>query len=164
MDVSGWTIEQRMRFPDWCFGNRRILSVSVGNNTAGTFRWKISGTTLPDQICIWSVGIYPRYIDSYSSYIRLAFAATVPTTEAEMNAATPALPDFGELIYTPPRIYLADGGYEVWQIPLRKGMDVTGKKLVVELYCATVKVHLLPYLTFSELPTNMEGWLAHKKV
>lgn len=164
MDVSGWTIDQRMRLPDWCFGNRKIIALNMRAVGAGVFYWRISGVTLPQDICIWQIGMFPRFVDSMNSYFRVGLRATVPTSEAEMDEAVPVLPDFGAINYTPPRIHLMDGGTSVWQFFHRKGMETGGKKLVAELWCSTSDVALIFYMLYSELPTNMAGWLAHHKV
>jgi len=129
MDVSGWTIEQRMRLPDWCFGNRRIFSLTETVGVAAGLVWKKSPITLPANICLWSVGILPRLLDSWSSYIRVGFATAVPTSEAQMDASIPVMPDFGNYLYTPPRIYMAAAGTEVWQFNLRKGIATSGCSL-----------------------------------
>lgn len=164
MDVSGWTVDQRMRFPDWAFGNRKVTSVSKTVNGPNGIGWKISAVALPDPICIWELCITPVVADVYPGILRIGLADTLPTTEDQMNATIPLLPDFGDLSLTPPRIVLGTARYEVWRFPIRKGMATGGKKVVIELRCPQTKLNLLIHLVYSELPTSMAGWLAHNKV
>lgn len=159
VDVSGWTLAQRMELPDWCFGNRRIFSLTETVAVAAGLVWKKSPITLPANICLWSVGVLPRLLDSWNSYIRVGFAAAVPTSEAEMNAAIPLMPDFGNYLYTPPRIYMASSGTAVWQFNLRKGMATGGGSLVMETKAAAVILSVMFFVVYSELPTQVPAHL-----
>lgn len=164
MDVSGWTIEQRMRFPDYCFGNRMLMGLSYSNSVAGSTRWRIHTTVLPAQICIWQTKILWRAVDSTMSFIRFGFRATLPTTQAQMDSAIPVLPDFGDVSHSPPRVWLPSGGHEVWAFDLRKGMATSSLKLTLEIYAQVAPVTVLFAFVYSLLPTDMAGWLAHNKV
>lgn len=159
IDVSGWSLDKRLRLPDWCFGNREVMSVSNTTTGVGNFSWKISGITLPTEICIWTLGILVRTNDSYISTVRIGFLDTLPTTIGEMDLAIPILPDFGSTTYTPPRIALADEGREVWQFNLRKGIDTGGLKMALELKCGGTEVALIVFLVYSELPTEIPAFL-----
>lgn len=164
MDVSGWTIEQRSRFPPWCFGSRSVISARIYNEWHNEFRWSISDVGLPDPCMIWKLGILFRSSDNSNNSLRFALADTVPTTEAEMDAALEILPDYGDSADTPERIYLfiAQGLY--LEFDLQKPMVTGGKKLVVEGYCFGEEIKALIHVVVSTLPTHMAGWLAHSKV
>lgn len=161
MDISKWSIDERMRLPDWCFGNRNLVMAANTANGAGTIRWDISETTLPEKICIWQVGILPRNLDSVNSYIRFGFLSTKPTSEAEMDLAKPVLPNFGYTAYTPPRVIMPASGTEIWQFFLRMGVSTGKKKLAIELKCGLTQFSAIVFMLYSELPTNISGWLAN---
>ena len=121
MKIKRWTIDEKMRLPDWCFGNRKIISLALTVSGAGTLGWKISGVSLPVQICIWTFGLYPVSIDNKYSWIRCGLRETVPTSSAEMDTSIPIMPNFGSISQTPPVMYLAPGANEILQFALRKG-------------------------------------------
>lgn len=165
MDVSGWTIDQKMRLPDWCFGNRSIISLTLGITGAGNFRWAISSVVLPTEICMWKLSILFRWCDNESSRVRFGFRATLPTSEAEMDTSMPVFPDLGDAAYSPPRIFLTDWGHEVWEFETRTGIVIgAGLKLTGEIKSAGTAAKVLLVIVYSGLPTNMAGWLAHNKV
>ena len=163
MDISKrWTIDERMRLPDWCFGSREVAGVSRTAVGVGVTAWAISALALPKEACIWEVGIIPRAIDSTNSYVRFGLNDTLPTNTGEMDLSIPILPNFGTSPPQPPKIYLATG-VEVWKFAPRKGLDTKGKKLTIELNCFTgPKVAMFVYVVFSGLPTNISGWLANQ--
>lgn len=159
MDVSGWTLAQKMELPDWCFGSRKLMGVSQTRAVPGATDWVIHTTNLPLEICIWQVRIFWRHQDDWASFIRMGFRATVPVNTGQMDTAIPILPDFGNVVYTPPRIHCASGGHEVWAIDLRKGMNTGAHKMVMEMYVNTDKVSVIFTIVFSELPTEIPAHL-----
>lgn len=163
MDVSGWTIEQKMRLPDWCFGQRQLVMAGGTASGAGTKVWDISELALPQQICVWQMGIIPRHLSSASDYVRIGFNSTLPTSEAEMDTSIPLLEYFGWTLYSPPRIIMPATGTELWEFFLRRGMDTEGKKLTVEVACVITKISLIVYMLYSELPSSMISWLSHNQ-
>lgn len=164
MDISGWTVDQRMRFPDWCFGNRKVIGVSGTATGVGVFYWVAAFIVMPDPVCLWAVNIFPRKVSSTNDYIRVGFRASKPTSEAQMDESIPIFPNFPHPAHQPPRIFMSESGLEVWRFDVRKGMVTGGFKLVMEVHSATVKTSILFSLVYSELPTNMAGWMAHNKV
>lgn len=164
MDVSGWTIAQRMRFPDWCFGNRELVSVFTLNEAVGTYVYNISTLALPDPVCIWQVCFQSVPDATGGGRIRVGFAAAVPTNEAEMDAAVDFLPHFGHVVTGPNKILFQEPNYVFFSFDVRKGLVTGGKKLVSSTYCTVAKVRINCFLLVSGLPTDMAGWLAHSKV
>lgn len=164
MDVSGWTLAQRMRLPDWCFGDRSLVGLVIDANGVGVTNWEIHPKALPANIAIWQASIIPLRSDSTNDYIRMGLRATVPTSEAEMDTAIPILPDFGYFVWTPPRVYLSDGAFIPWTFNMRTAFATAGLKLVLELHSALGRVSTIFSFVYSELPTSMAGWLAHNKV
>ncbi|MBA7679125.1 hypothetical protein ES703_87408 [subsurface metagenome] len=164
MDVSSWTLAQRMRLPDWCFGNRDLLMLSLGVWTGGGFGWVIGAEALPQQICIWQMGVVIRRNESADNYFRLGMRATIPTTEAHMNDSTPLFPKWGNINYTPPRITLPAETDQVWFFNTRNGIDTGGLKFVGEIWGDDCAAMAQVNIVYSELPTSMAGWLAHHKV
>lgn len=163
MDVSGWTIDQRMRLPDWCFGNRELIGIHVDCPTLDVFYYGISEIALPDPVCIWAVGFY-LYCFNYTRFrFRIGMATSIPANEAEMTAATEILPYFGQPLAGPNYIRAGTLDTRAFQIPLRKGMETGGKKLVASVLTGTDMTKIDIFMVVSELPTSMAGWLAHNK-
>ncbi len=163
MDVSGWTVDQRMRLPDWCFGNRRIVSVYRSNGAVGTYTYGISETVMPDPACIWQAVFISQPTENGKSRLRIGLSNTLPTSEEEMNAVQEIFPDFGSQMTGPNSIMFYGITYAFYSINLRKGMATEGKKLVISVNCQAGVVRLICALVVSGLPTSMAGWLAHNK-
>lgn len=164
MDVSGWTVDQRMRLPDWCFGNRQIIGCQVLAVQPTTHYWGISAIGLPDPVCIWSVGFWFR-IDAYSKMsLEIGLAHNVPTNNAEMAACQEIFPHFGAAQPGPNTMRVGQRYSVPLQIEVRKGMITSGKKLVADFYSTLADARVDVYLVVSGLPTSMAGWLAHHKI
>ena len=164
MDVSEWTVDQRMRLPDWCFGNRQLVGIHVDCPNLGTFYYGISEIALPDPVCIWSFGFY-LYNYNYTRHrFRVGLRESIPTNEAEMDTATEILPYFGEPRDGPNYIRAGTLDTRAYLIPLRKGMVTGGNYLVASCYTGTDQSMVDIFLVVSGLPTSMAGWLAHNRV
>lgn len=164
MDVSGWTVDQRMRFPDYCFGNRQLIGVYVANYVETTFAWGISDIPLPDPVCIWQMNVLcPETAAAHGNY-RAGLADVVPTSHAEMDNAVEIYPYYGVPHAGPNLVQRNAYGWSNVVIDFRKGMVTGGKKLVVENECIVGVSRVIFSLLVSGLPTSMQGWLAHQKV
>jgi len=164
MDVSGWTVEQRMRLPDYCFGNRELHTVHAEGVVDDTYCWAKSEVRMPDPMCFWEFTFYNRPNATGKGYARLGLADAVPTSVAEMDNAVEVLPRFAFENVGPNRIELYESFYTTYNYNVRKGIDTGGKYFVVELYTLLETMRFNISFVASGLPTNMEGWLAHKKV
>lgn len=164
MDVTGWTMEQRMRLPDWCFGNRQIISVYLVNDTPASRAWAISTIALPDPACIWQFAYTWMPDVAGSGWVRVGLADAVPVNQAQMDAADPILPYFGSPTETPPVICPPSFQTMYVAIDTRRGIVTGGKKLVVEIRCGAAKTKIVVWVLVSCLPTDMAGWLAHNIV
>lgn len=164
MDVSGWTVDQRMRLPDWCFGNRQVIAAYASSPEIATFYWGISEIALPDPVCIWSLGWWLGKAESAFYDFRFGLRDTVPTNEAEMDTAIEILPYLGSAHAGPNYLRVEYLETAIVQINLKKGMVTGGKKLVVEFKSSIAWAALNVFLVCSALPTDMAGWLAHSKV
>ena len=164
MDVSGWTVDQRMRLPDWVFGNRTLIGVYVANAGTGTYAWGISDIQLPDPVCIWKFFYICQEQTGQSGNYRAGLAEEVPTSSAEMDEATEFYPHYG-VPRTGPNL-LPRAAYQptTIEIPMRKGMVTGSKYLVVENYTVNSQSRVYVNILVSGLPTSMAGWLAHSKV
>lgn len=164
MDVSGWTIDQKMRLPDWCFGNRQVIAAYANTPEIATCYWGISEIALPDPVCIWSLGWWLGKAASAYYDFRFGLRDTVPTSIAEMDTAVEILPYLGSPHAGPNTLRVEYIETAVSQIDLKKGMVTGGKKLVVEIKSSVQWVACNVFLVCSELPTDMASWLAHNKV
>ncbi|MBA7522328.1 hypothetical protein ES705_14446 [subsurface metagenome] len=164
MDVSDWTIDQRMRFPDWCFGNRQLIGLYLSNDAPGTDAFAISPIVLPDPVCIWCLEYLAMFEAGGSGYYRAGLADSLPADEAEMNNALEIYPNWGILQAGPNRLPIVSPDPLHIVVQLRKGMVLGGKKLVIQNHCEGAKGRLNFWLLISSVPTDMAGWLAHSKV
>lgn len=164
MDITGWSIEQKVRFPDWCFGQRKTMAISHQAIGAGVDTWVINTKILPDNICIWTVGYWYTETNSTSDYLRLGFRAAVPGSIAQMDEAVPAEPETFDVPPNPRKMYLPMLTSNVIMIPTKKGVDVTGLFLVMMVHSAAARCSGACILTYSEMPTDMAGWLEHSRV
>lgn len=164
MDVSSWTIDQRMRLPDWCFGNRKLIGVYNFENVVGVKNWEISSIALPDPACIWEFGFMGMYYIGSRGTWRVGLAHAKPVNVGQMDAAVELLPYFGIEVAGPNRIGMHSQTHQFGQMTLRKGMATGGMKLVTENDCAEGTSRIMLWVVVSGLPTNMAGWMAHNKV
>lgn len=163
MDVSDWTVDQRMRLPDWCFGNRTVIGISILCPLLETGYYGISEIALPDPACIWQVGWWYKTDTISGVTLRIGLRATIPTSVPDMDDATEILPYMGSPHAGPNEIFMTIRESLPFFINLRKGMVTGGKKLVVRSYSDAAQAHANVCLIVSELPTSMAGWLAHNK-
>jgi len=160
MDISRWTIDERMCLPDWCFGNRELNAVYVYNNIVGSRAWGISAIPLPDPVCIWEFSYFAMESAGNAGNYRAGLANKIPTTEAEMNEAVEIYPYFGLARDGPNLVIREQEAFTYLVVPFRKGMVTGGKYLVVENYCVSGSARISFSLLVSSLPTNISGWLA----
>lgn len=164
MDITGWTIDQKMRLPDWCFGNREVYGLFQRRNAVG-FMWGICPCALPDPACIWQLVITSIPDANGKGYVRIGLADAVPTNEAEMNAAVELFPCVWDQRPGPNRIWLYAMQYVMLSFNPRKGMVTNGKKIVVELYVAVnIYMRIDVAMVVSGMPTDMAGWLEHSLI
>lgn len=164
MDITGWTIAQRLRLPDYMFGQRYMTGVHLSSNVVG-YKWSIGILPFPDPACVWTIVIVSMPDAGAKGYIRLGLRSTVPTSQAEMNTASEICP-YAWWISGGPNIFeLQSGQYALIQYKIRKGLATGGKKLVAEMCNSNairMRVHL--DLIVSGLPSAIDGFLAHSVV
>ena len=163
MDVSGWTVAQRMRLPDWCFPTRELIGCYGYNNAVGTYNWGISTGALPDPACIWVFGYVSLMDPTSEGEFRVGLNNVVPTSRAEMDAVQDFLPYYGYELAGPNSVRLVVGSKQAVNFPLRLGLVTGGKKLVIENYNIAGTSRFQIYVLVSGLPTSMAGWMAHNK-
>lgn len=156
-----WTIDERMRLPDWCFGNRHMIGVYRSNFVPGTFNWGISELPFPDPACIWAANIISTPTNTGQGSVRIGLGNILPTSTVEMDAAVEIFPNFGIPRAGPNQIPFYGVSTIQYQIFVRKGMVTAAKKLIIESYCHAGDVRFEVVLIVSGLPTNISGWLAH---
>lgn len=161
MNVSRWTIEERMRLPDFTFGQRQIIGCYGYNPNPATTNWGISTVGLPDPACIWSFGYVALMGPTGDCEMRTALRATIPTSQAEMNDSLDFIPYYGYEEAGPNAIRITTGSKQFVNIPMRRGLSTGGRKLVIENRCAAGVSRFQVYVLVSGLPTNISGWLAH---
>lgn len=161
MDISGWTLAQRMKLPDWCFGNRQVISAYEYSSAAGTYVWQISEHALPDPCCIWEADFADLPSGGGTGSLRVALSDVVPASTAEMDACQEIFPGLGIPWAGPNRIQFFSTLSDRRHYMTRQGMVTGGKKLVIEVRCVLATVSMECILVVSELPTRIPGWLVH---
>jgi len=58
MDVSRWPLERRMALPDWCFGQKWWIGMTVGTTADGQVYFFISDLP-PDNFVVWDILFSP---------------------------------------------------------------------------------------------------------
>lgn len=159
VDVSGWSIANRMRLPDYCFGNRQLIGAYLGNYGEGTYEYEISDIALPDPVCIWSLVIVSNPDDGGVGHIRIGLSSTVPTNEAGFDEVTDIIPYFGAPSTGPNRIIFSTPAFVLLDFPIRKGMVTGAKKLVISVYTSTGRMRLNAALIVSSLPVSVPAFL-----
>lgn len=161
MDVSGWSMGDRMQLPDWCFPSRMLIGCWIQISVGATFLWVMSVRTLPDPCCLWSFGCVIADNDHRSNYIRMALGTTLPVNQAEMSALTPVLPYFGRLDITPPYVFLQKDYGPGYHIQHQKGLVTGSKKLIVEGFtnAAASSLYACIYIVVSDLPKKVPAHL-----
>lgn len=162
IDVSGWTLAERMMLPDWCFPNRMFLDIRLYEQEAGEHEYGIAQVVMPDPMCIWELAI--RFVStSWSNhYIRLGLDIDVPTNAVEMDAADEIFPYIGSTLATPHRMYYNEVEYWYTRHKLRKGMVTGGKYLVLDLYNQAGRSEVVVSMVVSGLPTKVPAFLNPK--
>lgn len=166
MDITGWTLEQRIRLPEWCFGSHQIMSVYLSNVAPGTSIWGQSLEILPADICIWAAGLLIVVNDAVWSFVRMGFRDTAPVNVGQMDASHNFLPGFGNTAFAPPRINTSLVTGLQYHVPLKMGVTPAGERLVAECYCSAggTQTIVMLYIIYSTLPVDMAGWLSHNIV
>lgn len=160
MDVSGWTVDQRMGLPDWCFPNRQIVSIERVANVANTYYWGISEIAMSDPMCIWSVGLFFNLLSAMNAYFRFGLRDTVPTSQAEMDTADEIFPYFGRPHAGPNELRMRVVDSSIIHFPVRKGMATGGKYLVIEYWSNINSSSMTIFFVVSGLPTRIPDWMA----
>jgi len=159
MDVSTWTLAQRMELPDWCFGNRILIGQFLFNPNPGTTQWAMRDLALPDPVCIWEFWyLIIETAGNFGTY-RAGLADAVPVNVAQMDAATEIYPYFG-IDHAGPNYIIRiteDATHVV--IKFKKGMVTGGKKLVIEVGSAAGTARGFFGLLVSGLPTKIPAHL-----
>lgn len=164
MDITGWTMEQRMRLPDWCFGNRRIVSCYGWNPNPATFVFTISSSDLPDPCCIWHAMFCSQPTGGGMGRMRIGMSDDVPADDGEMDLVDEIFPDYGSPGPGPNDIDFMEATYTYYAFNIRKGLVTGGQNLVMSTENTAGVMRLMCALVVSELPINMAGWLEHARV
>jgi len=164
MDVTGWTIDQKMRLPDWCFGNRQVIGVYVSTWVPGGDAFAIAEIPLPDPVCIWQMAFVVTYEAGASGHARAGLSHTLPANVAEMNAATEIYPYFGTPMAGPNALPDLKGTGFYGEVAFKKGIVTDGMYIVGQVHCTAIMTRLNFWLLVSGLPTDMAGWMEHSLV
>ena len=158
MDVSFWTIDQRMRLPDHFFGNRQLIGCQVYCLNALAYYYSISEVALPNPACIWAFHFWVRTPASVDATFRIGLRATVPTNEGEMDTAMEIFPYIGEPSVGPNKLRLSFRYSTPVVLTDRQGMVTGGLKFVGRFYSSIADVYAFFVLEVSELPKKIPAW------
>ena len=130
LDLQGWSIEDKLRLPDWCFGRRYIVSVTWQASAYGTDAYDISEDCFPEEAVIWEVVLSFDRVSANDNYVRLALGSQLPANEAGFMELEPLLRGFG-LTGPEPRKIRVPNNFRVIRFCLRQYFAPGGRRLVV---------------------------------
>jgi len=163
MDVSGWTIEQKMRLPDWCFGQRQLYGTYSAANAGTPTKWEICDEALPDPACIWTFGFIQIKTALCNGQLRIGLAEAVPVNVGQMDAAVEILEHFGSPLAGPNLIVTTADEQMFIEVNMKRGLATGGKKFVTENRWVAGTSRFQAWITASGLPTGMSTWLSHNQ-
>jgi len=158
MDVRNWPLERKMALPDYCFGRRYPVCVSLDLETDET-DWDISEVALPDiavvhELCIDAAGGFGN-----SGLLRLALGDQLPTVLAEMARLQPLFAGLG-LQGPEPRQRRINFGASLSWSRLRVPVAAQGRRLVMELVTVAPNIMAVNVcIVVSALPTEVPDCL-----
>lgn len=162
MDISRWTIDERMMLPDFCFGSRKVVSAYSDNLVPGSNTFAASVIKIPDPVCIWSIMFEAIPTDGGYGYLRFGLNNHLPVDDADMSTSAEILPAYGINVPGPNLILCLAQVFASWNFNVRKGMVTHDNYLVIQNSCLLVNLKVQVSLVISELPKNISGYLANQ--
>lgn len=158
MDVSKWTPEQILTLPDWVFGRRFPVCLSLSTDW-GVEVYDISEQRYPDPIVLWFLTIFPVTCAGTAYYIRLALGNELPASEAEMMTFLPLIHGLGAQGPEPRKLPVRDAG-GILQFPMRTIVRTEGRRLCGGFFAAAAAVMRAHVITIvSAVPREVPDWL-----
>lgn len=158
MNIEKWDVEDIMQLPDHCFGRRWVVSVTTKGVQSET-DWDISEIAFPNIGVIWNFLLYPAYISSSSSHVRIAIGEQKPTSTAMMDKLEPLIVGLGRQGPEPRDIRMSQNAGSI-MIPMRTVKRFQGKKLIMEAVpVADGYQHCICIVTVSSIPKEVPDWV-----
>lgn len=157
MDVSGWTLAERMALPDWCFGMPKVYGFFIFNNADGISNFWIDNEDLPDPACIWSLQLISMPDALATGWLRLGMCDIVPANTAQMDACDEIFPKLGRAAAGPNDMIFYGGVFTEMKVMVRKGIVTGSKNLVGELRCTNDMMRFQVVMLVSELPDQINS-------
>jgi len=158
IDISRWPLGKIMQLPDHAFGTKFPIHTNTrGEN--GNYAWDISEVAMPDMIMIWFLEQRWYYATSVYPILRIAWGDQMPTTHAEFMELETV---FNGLGYPGPEPRARGGHFQGpgSYIPMRKPVEVNGRRLVQESYAEGEKKGWCETtLIVSHIPKAVGEWI-----
>lgn len=162
MDISKWTPDEILALPDFCFGRRFPVFVTVICNNA-VWLADISERAFPDPCVLWQVSFLITRGSAITIWFRLALGKQLPASEAEFLTLLPFLHGLGETGPEPRKMitYMASGG---WSFDCKSLIRTEGRRLCA---CVAASAAGYTYLTVaaivSAVPREVPDWVCSGK-
>ncbi len=158
MDISKWPLDMIIALPDWCFGRKYPVSITLRANS-DTLVFDIAEMALPEPCVLWSIHIEPYYVDHHNGYMRLALGEQLVTTEAEFMLFTPLIHGFGSQGNDPRKIensqYTGPLVLNIRQVLDARGRKLTGMAIAVVDKSYRCRVTIV----VSSIPKEVPDWV-----
>jgi hypothetical protein len=163
MRIDHWPFDRIMQLPDWCFGQRYVVSCSP-RAYDGALAWDISEIALPEKFVLWEL-LWDSYNCSWPiDYIRIALGDQLPTAHAQFMELTPLIMGLGAQGPEPREI--AGCIYQpLHLVNIRKPYQSCGRRLVCEAYATAGKTNYTHVIiVVSAMPKEVPDWLISGRV
>ena len=158
MDVSGWTVEERMRLPDWCFPERQPFQLYHINNQVGTWSYVMPDYPLPNPACVWKMTLATFPTTGGTGDVKFGLLSDLPLDDNQMETNEPVFDDLKPAPTNVNWIKLYAGVPVTFGYDFRTPIVTTGLKLGMGLYCAVATIRLDLTFIISGLPTKVSGF------
>lgn len=158
MNISQWPISRIMQLPDYCFGPRWPVELSMAGEALAS-KFDISKMALPETCVIWELAAVLHSAELFEGAFELRLGDQLP-------ASWPAFQEL-ELLFSgvrtilPPGavIYLTSMTSVNWQ-NLKMPVRAAGRRLVLGIRSGTCNGHFIQVaLTVSSIPREVPDWL-----
>lgn len=161
MNIRHWPLTKVMQLPDYCFGRRWPVGVSISFTGIGA-AWAKSIQVFPSTFVLWELMFWTQWPDFYATDVFFALGDKLPTTETEFNKLPRLLPRVGFAAGAPEFLSTVYAG--VYLSRLRLPIQGNNRHLIIQVRGTSGKTtHLQSILTISGVPEIAPDWLVKKK-
>lgn len=158
MNIKGWSANQVLQLPDWCFGGRWWVGEYMGS-TSGEIYYRGGEEILPDKFVLWGIMISARSpccLEALRLTIRLAGSAVASVAAAKALERLLKGISIATIMY---ELYVNPNGV-TWIGCERQLVEPTSKKLMlVSSGDQTIAYEMTVGILISAVPAEVPDWL-----